>query len=310
MMKSIFAGVVLTLAAAPSYAQVVEELPGSGDSPTTELAEEGEVESPSVRWTFKFAPTFAGDLPSDSGTRLTDFQTTSAAVAFAVPLAPNAQSLGAVFEVDFGLRADTDFDQDSSDDAGSAAFFNSKVTHRRGFRRLNPYAGYGVERGWEDFLDNRTYTDHKLSAGVRFDSFRSVRCRPGEEASQGRCTGPTGFEATLIASVERTFSSEGDRERWTPRLAVELSGQLVSRTRWRLTGTGEVRIFDEFAGQNRVDWVANTFAGIDLAEQISPGRRFLREFALGVRLLTRESNTATDYVRFNILPVISVSQAF
>jgi hypothetical protein len=298
----------------PCRAQVVEELPGVGAAPTAEPAAPAApapLEKTTVRWTLKFAPTLAGDLPTGAGNRITDFQTTSAGVALSIPLNPNSERLGAILDFDAGLKADTDFDQDSSDDAGSAVFLNSKITYRRGFRRLNPFAGYGVERGYEDLLDNRTYTDHKLAAGLRVDLFSSTRCGAGEIPHEGDgCSGPQGFAATIIPSVERTFSSSENRERWTSRLAVELSGELINRTLWRLTGTGEVRRFDELGGQNRVDWVANLFAGIDFAKQISPDRRFLREFAIGVRLLTRESNGAADYTRLNILPVLSIGQTF
>jgi hypothetical protein len=302
---------MLSFAAAPAFAQTAEAMPGDGTVAEDGLEDNdapadssGVPKKADPTWTIraKFAPTVSGKSPLQGGERLTDYQTNSLSAEFKFPLlAGPRKGLGLDFVADAGLKHNLDVDGDSDeDDPRTAIYGNANFQWGRGVKRLSPFAGYSFEKGYTDFFVARAYVDHKLSAGMHLVPTRYVR---GSDES---------MSFVLTAAVDRIWSRNDSRQRWTPRAAAELKGSFTTKIGWSLTAVGEYRRFDKIPlTKRRNDWRLSTFAGLDLAKWVDPDKRAIGEMKLGVRMTVNESNVdSKDFSAFNILPIITIGTTF
>lgn len=300
-----------SLVSGPAAAQTVEALPGDGSRDvdviqqsaerlTPELAKPA---SPSLKISAQFAPVVAGNAPIRDSDRLSDYQTNSISLTGTLPFAPGpASGLGAQLVLETGLKHNLDTDDDTTDDDFETAYYaNSLINWARGIRRFSPFIGVGYERGFRDFFEDKAYGDTKVTGGVRYTTSEYVLVSDPSIKTMW-------FQ--LTAAVERSWSSEADRERWTPRLAGELTGPFGRQIAWTLTANGERRIYDRLPTQRRLDWRLTTFAGLELAGLLKKGGP-VQKLQVGLRWLYIDSNIpGKSKSTAQLLPVIAIGTKF
>lgn len=306
--RLIIAGVACILSG-PVAAQVVEE-PSVGPGIASEASSPPAAGTaaplkPTLGWKLQLAPSFGNNLLKDEGDRLSEYQSTSAGLEASVPFTAAVK-----LTVEGGAKIDTDFDDDSGEDGGSAFVGSGKLEWGRGFRRVSPFLTYGFEAGYTDVFDKHSYTDQRLAAGVSFKSLSYIRCNEGQTRDECLANDIEGLSFVISPQIERTFSDEENRERTTLKLGSSLAGKLVNRIKWNIDATGEARFFDRFAGVRKEVYKAVIFGGVDVAELFAPNRRLLKNVKLGVRWSGSTSDVDGDRSDFHFLPVLTIGGTF
>ena len=280
-----------------------------------------------------FAPSLTGSLPLEEGDRLTDFQSSGLAVKWTVPLDEKHKGgwswsfvAGAKRNIEVHTdKEDEDGDgifDDPRDPAASSLYLSSSVEWKRGHKRLSPFAGVTLERGYTGIGDDRSFTDKRVAAGVKLPVFGQVYLKPCETPAPAACAGDQALSLTLIGSVERTFSSDRSRARVTPQAKADLAVHLGSGIDWNVAATAERRLFDRVGGARRKDWRVLAFAGLDFAKMASKAinaasereraqKKVFDELKIGVRASLIESNDdLRDDLDFELLPTITIGTSF
>lgn len=298
---------IIVAVSTPAEAQVVRS---ASEELMSDLAPQKTDSSTTVTWTLKLAPTVAGDLPWTEGDRLSDYQTTTAGVALASKFGQLGRWGVLKFGLDSGIQAGTDFDNDSTEETVSAVVANASVSLDRGFRRMSPFASYGYEAAFDSFLRDYSLTDHTFAAGATWELFRVDRCGLGENPARVDCTGKRKRGYFIKPSLERTLSSDPARERVTPKLAVEATGNFFDeRLGWIVRGVGEFRRFDELDGFKRRDKRLTLLASIDFSGFLESSA--VKEVSFGVRWIRNASNMPDkDLSRANLVPILNLQSAF
>lgn len=170
---------------------------------------------------------------------------------------------------------------------------------------IRPYARYRLVSVHEDFLQDRTRTDHKFTLGVRYRRVPYVMDDPEVP----------GLYVEGRAEVTRAFSTSDPDEFWNPTLRLDVySPPFWMDTRFVATVAGDANFYAHTRapdGDKRRDLRLRTTIGFDVTE---PLKRLLGISGIRGELFGRfqrrwSNDSQKEHTRLYFLPSVSLSAA-
>ncbi|MBX7496535.1 hypothetical protein K3172_11775 [Qipengyuania sp. 6B39] len=245
--------------------------------------------SQSLTLRLDITPTIGGDLTEARGDRLEDAVAVSAlALKYAVKLGPFVS-----FEANTGVKWTSDFEADDDDSSSSALFLDGQFTWTRGCRTLNPFAKIAVEQGRDDFIGSNKADTATFSTGANVAIYDKKLC--GRNLTNFEKAQLSSFALSVTPTFERVESSDPFSERWTPRLTVKASKNIVEGLKASGSFDYQYRIYDLVAQGSDKQHVFRGDAGLDFAKLVFGDDSLVDTLKLGV------SWTVTDIEGTGIL---------
>jgi hypothetical protein len=185
---------------------------------------------------------------------------------------------------------------------------------RREQDNIIPFVSYRYGQSFDGVFEHRSANDHEVVAGTSYTNVLGYLCA-ADETPRERCTGEAGTQYKITASYSQIDSSNDDRDRSGPKLALEWQRPFLATSGLFVNASAERRFYEELRSTDGTeDAEADQYSvaiGVDLSRW---ARRTFSlpdqvDFKISARWIGADSNNTTlERDELAIVPSLSWSR--